>query len=137
MAGQNPTSARTDRRPNILLLITDQQRTPMHWPEQPGWLEELAPHDAELRRAGVTFTQACTATSMCSPSRASFLTGTYPSRHGVTLTLTTADLKPDPRNLVPVLREVGRLARSGDVPRSRLTRSFLRGLLRLGPHSGN
>ncbi len=126
-----------DRRPNILLLITDQQRTPMHWPQEPGWLEALAPNDAELKRSGLTFTGACTATSMCSPSRASFLTGTYPSRHGVTLTLTNADLKPDPRNVAAVLREVSRLATSGDVPRARLTRSFLRGLLRLGPHSGN
>ncbi len=126
-----------DRRPNILLVISDQQRTPMHWPEEPSWLEALAPNDAELKRSGLTFAGACTATSMCSPSRASFLTGTYPSRHGVTLTLTTAELRPDPHNIAAVLREVGRLAVSGDVPRTRLTRSFLRGLLRVGPHSGS
>jgi choline-sulfatase len=125
------------RRPNLVLLITDQQRAPMHWPADAGWLDALTPNDAELRRGGLSFTAACTATSMCSPSRASFLTGTYPSRHGVTLTLTTADLKPDPRNLPQVLAEVGRLAVGGAVPRGRLARSFLRGALRLGPHSGN
>jgi choline-sulfatase len=125
------------RRPNLVLLITDQQRAPMHWPQQDGWLDALAPNDAELRRSGLSFTAACTATSMCSPSRASFLTGTYPSRHGVTLTLTIGDLRPDPRNLPQVLAEVGRLAVGGEVPRARLARSFLRGALRMGPHSGN
>ena len=25
--------------PNILLLITDQQRHPRHWPDEPGWLD--------------------------------------------------------------------------------------------------
>jgi choline-sulfatase len=124
------------RRPNLLVLVTDQQRTPMHWPREPGWLEALMPNDAELRRTGLSFSEACTATAMCSPSRASFLTGTYPSRHGVTLTLTTGDLRPDPRHLPAVVREVRRLALSGAVPRARLARAFTRGLLRLGPSSG-
>ena len=126
----------SSKRPNIVLLITDQQRTPMHWPEEPGWLEALTPNDAELRRTGVSFTQACTASAMCSPSRASFLTGTYPSRHGVTLTLTTGDLQPDPRYLPAILREVSGMAASGVVPRGRLAENFARGLLRLGPAGG-
>jgi choline-sulfatase len=130
------SAAHEPRRPNLVLLITDQQRAPMHWPDEPGWVEALTPNDAELRRTGLSFAQACTATSMCSPSRASFLTGTYPSRHGVTLTLTSGELKPNPRHLPAVIREVGRLATSGDVPRDRLARAFLRGLLRVGPHSG-
>lgn len=124
------------QRPNLILLVTDQQRTPMHWPAEPGWLERLMPNEAELRRTALSFTRACTATAMCSPSRASFLTGTYPSRHGVTLTLTNADLEPDPRFLPAVLGEVGRIARSGAVPRGRLARSFLAGALRLGPSAG-
>jgi choline-sulfatase len=125
------------RTPNLILLVTDQQRAPQHWPQDPGWLDGLMPNDAELRRTGVSFTRAFIATAMCSPSRASFLTGTYPSRHGVTLTLTHGDLFPDRRNAPDVLRTVTRLARSGEVPRARLARAFLRGLLRLGPKSGN
>ena len=95
------------------------------------------PNEAELRRTGVSFEQAFTATAMCSPSRATLLTGTYPSRHGVTLTLTNGDLWPDPRNVPDVLRTVGRLLASGDVPRARLARAFCAAaLLRLGPKSG-
>ena len=108
------------KRPNIVLLITDQQRTPMHWPDDPGWLAELMPNEAELRATALSFEQACTATAMCSPSRATFLTGTYPSRHGVTLTLTNADLQPNPEFLPAVLREARDLYANGAVPRGRL-----------------
>ncbi len=125
------------RRPNIVLLITDQQRTPMHWPTQPGWLDQLMPNEAELRRTALSFEQACTATAMCSPSRATFLTGTYPSRHGVTLTLTNADLQPNPEFLPDVLRQVRDIASSGAVPRRRLAGSFVRGALRIGPKAGH
>jgi choline-sulfatase len=124
-------------QPNLILLVTDQQRAPQHWPRDRAWLDELMPNDAELRRTGISFTRAFTATAMCSPSRASFLTGTYPSRHGVTLTLTEGDLFPDRRNVPDVLRTVARLWRSGEVPRRLLARRFVRGLLRLGPKSGN
>ena len=124
------------RRPNIVLLVTDQQRTPMHWPQEPGWLEQLMPNEAELRRTALSFEQACTATAMCSPSRASFLTGTYPSRHGVTLTLTNGDLEPNPEFLPDVLRQVRDIAAGGAVPRGRLARSFVAGALRLGPKAG-
>ena len=85
----------------------------------------------------MNFTRAFTATAMCSPSRATFLTGKYPSRHGVTLTMTEGDLFPDTRNLPDVLRTVAGLAASGETPRGRLARAFARGLFRLGPKSGN
>ncbi len=67
------------------------------------------PNDAELRRTGISFTRAFSATAMCSPSRASVLTGKYPSRHGVKLTLTEGDLFPDRRNVPDVLRTFARL----------------------------
>ena len=123
-------------RPNPLVIVTAQQRAPMHWPDGREWLDALAAADAELRRTGVSFTSACTATAMCSPSRASFLTGTYPSRHGVSLTLTEGDLYPDPRNSVATLREGAALALSGEAPRGTLARSLVRGALRLEPKGG-
>jgi choline-sulfatase len=124
-------------KPNLILLVTDQQRAPMHWPGGQDWLDELMPNDARLRSSGVTFTRAFIASSMCSPSRASLLTGAYPARHGVTLTLTKGDLFPDRRNAPDVLRTAAGLWRTGEVPRQRLARQFMRGLLRLGPKSGN
>jgi choline-sulfatase len=124
-------------KPNLILLVTDQQRAPMHWPGGADWLDELTPNDAQLRRTGITFTRAFIATSMCSPSRASLLTGTYPARHGVSLTLTKGDLFPDRRNGPDVVRTAARLWRSGEVPRKRIVRGFARGLLRLGPKSGS
>ena len=68
------------------------------------------PNDAELRRTGMSFTRAFTPPRCARPAAASFLTGTYPSRHGVTLTLTEGDLFPDPKNVPDVLRTVARLA---------------------------
>ena len=130
-------AAEIERPPNLLLLITDQQRQPQHWPQDPAWLAELTPNDAELQRTGVTFTRAFTATAMCSPSRASLFTGKRPSRHGVTLTLTEGDLWPNPRNGPAAMRAFMRLARRRQVPARRLAGGFIRNTLRLPPHSGH
>jgi choline-sulfatase len=125
------------RPPNILLVITDQQRYPRHWPQDPGWLRELMPNEAELARTGLTFTNAFCNTAMCSPSRATLLTGRYPAEHGVTLTLTAADLHPDPRNAPAVTATMAGILRRREAPAKRVLRQYARGALRLGPHSGN
>ncbi len=125
------------RPPNLLLLITDQQRRPRHWPDDPGWLRELMPNEAELARTGLSFTNGFCNASMCSPSRATLFTGLYPARHGVTLTLTAADLKPDPRNGPAVLANLGRLMLHGGAPRGRALKQFVRGSLGLGPDAGD
>lgn len=90
--------------PNLMLIITDQQRMPMHWPDDPAWLEALTPADAEIARTGVSFTQASVASCMCSPSRASLLTGRWPAEHGVTLTLTQGGARTQPKNAPFALR---------------------------------
>jgi choline-sulfatase len=123
--------------PNFLVLITDQQRAPRHWPDRPGWLEELMPHDAELARTGLTFTNAFCNSAMCSPSRASLFTGRYPAEHGVGLTLTAGDLRPDPRNFPSVAATMAKILRDHEAPAGRVLSGFARGLLRLGPRAGN
>jgi arylsulfatase A-like enzyme len=122
--------------PNILLLITDQQRYPCHWPDEPGWLRELTPNDHELASTGLTFRNGFCNTSMCSPSRATLLTGRYPAQHGVTLTHTQADLRPDPRNTPAVVRTLAGIVRGEGAPRKRALTQFTRGALRYGPKSG-
>ena len=69
-------------RPNIVILMTDQERYPQHWPE--GWARENLPNRQRLARHGLTFRRAFCAAAMCSPSRASIFTGLYPAEHGVT-----------------------------------------------------
>lgn len=73
-------------RPNIILIMTDQERQPMYWPA--GWSEANLPNRKRLADTGVSFTRAFCGSAMCSPSRASLFTGLYPSQHGVTATLT-------------------------------------------------
>jgi choline-sulfatase len=121
----------------VLLLITDQQRYPCHWPDDPGWLSHLMPNDRRLADTGLSFRRAFCNTSMCSPSRATLLTGQYPAQHGVTLTHTQADLRPDPRNLPAVTATLLDILRTRGAPRQRAMRQFGRGLLQLGPKSGN
>ena len=123
--------------PNILLVITDQQRQARHWPQDPGWLEELMPNEAELARTGLVFRNAFCNTAMCSPSRATLFTGRYPAEHGVTLTLTAADLHPDPRNSPAVTATMVDILRRREAPARRVVRQFARGALRMGPHSGD
>ena len=133
-----PDEAEPRRRPpNIILLITDQQRYPRHWPRDRGWLTALMPNEAELARTGLTFTNAFCNAAMCSPSRATLLTGRYPAEHGVKLTLTAADLHPDPRNTPAVTATMADILRRSEAPARRVLTQFARGALRLGPSTGN
>jgi arylsulfatase A-like enzyme len=69
------------RKPNILIIITDQEREVMHWPD--GWAEANLPARARLLANGLQFTRAQCNTAACSSSRATFFTGLYPAQHGV------------------------------------------------------
>ena len=69
------------KNPNLLLIVTDQEREVMHWPE--GWAEANLPARTRLLGHGLQFTRAQCNTAACSPSRATFFTGQYPAQHGV------------------------------------------------------
>src|ERR671924_1655572 len=69
------------KKPNVLLIITDQEREVMHWPD--GWAEANLPARRRLMANGLQFTRAQCNTAACSSSRATFLTGLYPAQHGV------------------------------------------------------
>src|SRR3954453_20602727 len=75
-------------RPNVLVILTDQQRYP-----PPYESAELAAYRREhllgverLRQNGVSFRHHYPMSAACAPSRTSLLTGQYPSLHGVTQT---------------------------------------------------
>ena len=68
-------------RPNILFILSDDHR----WDalSQLGHPVVNTPSLDRLAREGVLFDNAFCTTSLCSPSRASFLTGMYAHNHGV------------------------------------------------------
>ena len=73
------------KKPNILILLNDQQRFERDWPAD--WAVENLPAMNRLKRNGLTFRNFFTAAAACSPSRAAMLTGTYPAQTGVLHTL--------------------------------------------------
>jgi arylsulfatase A-like enzyme len=69
-------------RPNIVLILIDD----MGWRDLGCTGSDLyrTPHIDELGRGGMRFTQAYAAAPICSPTRASILTGQLPARLGLT-----------------------------------------------------
>lgn len=69
------------RQPNILFMLTDDQR----WDAigLGGSKHLTTPHMDRLGKEGVYFKNAFCTTSLCSPSRASILSGLYAHAHGV------------------------------------------------------
>ncbi|NDY55973.1 sulfatase-like hydrolase/transferase [Desulfovibrio sulfodismutans] len=114
--GNAPAGADTafPARPNILMLLTDQERSPRNWPD--GWAEShLTKARKRLLDNGLDFSRAFCSASMCSPSRGCLFTGLYPAQHGVVLTLTEDGENSDNEvTLSPQLRNLGNLlAESG------------------------
>ncbi|MBD2847384.1 sulfatase-like hydrolase/transferase [Paenibacillus sp. IB182496] len=67
------------KRPNVLLITSDQQ----HWNTIGAFQSELAtPNLDRLVREGTAFTRAYCPNPTCTPTRASIITGMYPSQHG-------------------------------------------------------
>jgi N-acetylglucosamine-6-sulfatase len=68
-------------RPNIVFVLVDDLR----WDELrcTGHPFAQSPNTDRLSREGANFQNAFATTPLCSPSRASFLTGQYPHRHGI------------------------------------------------------
>lgn len=72
-------SATPPDKPNILIVMTDHQRGDTVLPEPPC----ITPNLDRFAREGVTFTETFCPSPHCCPARATFMTGLYPSRHGV------------------------------------------------------
>ncbi|NIK75135.1 putative sulfatase [Paenibacillus castaneae] len=67
------------KKPNILLITSDQQ----HWNTIGAFNHELStPNLDRLVNEGTTFNRAYCPNPTCTPTRASIITGMYPSQHG-------------------------------------------------------
>lgn len=69
------------RQPNVLFILTDDQRWDCIGVSGAGKI--TTPHIDRLAKEGVHFRNAFCTTSLCSPSRASILSGLYAHAHGV------------------------------------------------------
>ncbi len=87
-AGMGPSlpAGAGNSRPNIVFILTDDHRHDAFGFLNRPWLH--TPHMDRIAQEGVHFQNAFVTTSLCSPSRASFLTGQYAHCHGVMNNLT-------------------------------------------------
>jgi N-acetylglucosamine-6-sulfatase len=90
--------------PNIIFILTDDQRWDAMGCAGHPFLK--TPHMDRLAAEGVRFRNAFVTTSLCSPSRASFLTGCYAHAHGV-FTNGSGDLDPAAATFPKLLQNRG------------------------------
>ena len=95
-------SDETARPPNIIFVLVDDQRY-----DELGFVNTLleTPNLDRLAESGVYFENAVVTTSLCSPSRATILTGQYMHNHGVVDNNTP--LKADAKTFPELLRSAG------------------------------
>jgi len=88
-------------RPNVVVIFTDDQRGDCLGCAAKPLLNMKTPHLDRLAREGARFKNMFVTTSLCSPSRASFLSGLYAHSHGVLNNFTDYpnDLASYPRRL--------------------------------------
>jgi choline-sulfatase len=117
--GARPVApGRLRRRPNILVIMTDEERYPPPYESEAlrEWRETELPGRALIRRHGLEFNRHYIASAACVPSRASFFTGHYPSLHGTSQTDGAAKRASEPNmfwldpNTVPTLGHYFRAA---------------------------
>ncbi len=77
--------AQTSERPNVLLILTDDQR-------DAGTINVMRNLRKLLIRQGVRFSNAYATTPLCCPARASIMTGQYAHNHGVATNRQVGDL---------------------------------------------
>jgi arylsulfatase A-like enzyme len=85
VAGEGSAPGAYSRRPNILVIMVDQLRTPCWFSASPA-AARLMPNLAGLRDGAVSFESHYTASNDCSPARAAMLTGLYTHQTGCMIT---------------------------------------------------
>jgi len=90
-------------RPNVLVIMADQWRTQAIGSH--GDPNVLTPHIDQLSQNGIDFTNAVSGIPVCTPARASFLTGQRPLRNGVFMN--DVQLDPGAQSLAEVFADAG------------------------------
>jgi arylsulfatase A-like enzyme len=96
-------------RPNVLLIMTDNHGA---WTLGCyGNRDIRTPHIDALARDGVLFTRAMSSNGVCSPTRATYLTGLLPSQHGVHCFLRAGEWQvgPQARCTIDEFRSLGEI----------------------------
>ena len=75
------TTLAVERPPNILFILTDNQAASLLGAY--GNPDIRTPHIDRLAAEGILFTRAYAVNGMCSPTRATLMTGLMPSQHGI------------------------------------------------------
>lgn len=85
-------------RPNILVIMTDEERYPPPYEQDSvkAFRKSELTARASIREGGVEFHRHYVGSTACSPSRATLFTGQYPSLHGVSSTDGLAKHSSDP-----------------------------------------
>ncbi len=92
------------KRPNLIVIITDDHRHDFLGSVQPDFV--TTPNLDQLAAEGVRFSNAFVTTSLCSPARASYLTGVYTHTHGVVVN-EDMDIPPNIPNVAERLQQSG------------------------------
>lgn len=97
--GHVVSEAKTSFAPNIVFLLADD----LGWSDTAIYGGDLVdtPNLARLAQSGVRFTNAYSAAPVCSPTRASLLTGKYPARLHMTTWYEAAHDPPTNKKLIP------------------------------------
>jgi N-acetylglucosamine-6-sulfatase len=104
LAGGSPGEAcGQSQPPNIVFILSDNQRWDFMGCAGHPFVE--TPNLDRLASEGILFSNAFVTTSLCSPSRASFLTGQYAHTHGVRDNVTPWN--DDNQTFFELLREAG------------------------------
>jgi len=104
LSGAVSDAARARRRPNILLILSDQER---HWDDLPEGMERRALD--WLRERGTSFTHHHAHTTPCSPSRSTIYFGQHTQHTRMTANL---DAPPTFPQLAPGMPSIGHLLRA-------------------------
>lgn len=103
MSGVDGRDSGSARRPNIVMILTDDHAS--HSVGAYGSVVNRTPRIDEIAALGVRFENCFATNALCSPSRASILTGTYSHVNGVSTLATPIDASQP--TFVSLLRESG------------------------------